>query len=374
MNMIKISNRLSLRENESGFASIVIALVLIVVLGLLTVGFAQLARNEQQQSLNKQLANQAYDAAESGINDARDAIMNGSLNSTNLPTNPNDCVNNTVLHPSINKGNGVSYPCILVNLDPPHIILNKFPALTNRYLLFSTVDPSSNDPDPAGTFTVQWSCDSSDADCASYTTPANKTAPAAAGDLLESGTWAMDHYPPLIQVSITPVPAAGFTRDQLIQNTYTAFLYPSAPGSGGTYTFSGAANLGYINTNDAAEDDGGNTPIVGGDCSAASQQSTGYLCKVSLKGIPTTSTQYLIVVSDYYETSDDIAGGQAIIDSTGQAQDVLKRIQEVVPIGSNAEAVNVPSDALTGQNICKLFTTAPSPLITNYVVPPCTTP
>ena len=56
--------------NEEGFASIVIALILIIVLSLLTIGFAQLARREQQTALSKQLANQAQYAAESGINDA----------------------------------------------------------------------------------------------------------------------------------------------------------------------------------------------------------------------------------------------------------------------------------------------------------------
>src|SRR4051794_35527663 len=56
------------RVDQKGFASIVVALVMIVVFGLLTIGFTQLARHEQQNSLSKQLANQAYYAAESGIN------------------------------------------------------------------------------------------------------------------------------------------------------------------------------------------------------------------------------------------------------------------------------------------------------------------
>src|SRR5665213_2637815 len=75
----------NLHRNQQGFASIVIALILIIVLALLTVGFAQLARREQQTALDKQKAVQANYAAESGINAAYQDIVNNLITANGGP-------------------------------------------------------------------------------------------------------------------------------------------------------------------------------------------------------------------------------------------------------------------------------------------------
>src|ERR1700722_1988557 len=99
-------NRSKFQENEQGFASLVIALVIIVVIALITVGFAQLSRREQQTALDKQLANQAYYAAESGVNDTYYLIQNALVNPaatpslTTLGTYKNVCLPPSILpHP-----------------------------------------------------------------------------------------------------------------------------------------------------------------------------------------------------------------------------------------------------------------------------------
>src|SRR5580658_8830161 len=82
MKMMHKRNKIA--TDEKGFASIVIALILIIVLALLTVAFAQLARREQADALDKQLAVQANYAAETGINDAYTYIEdNGTLPANN---------------------------------------------------------------------------------------------------------------------------------------------------------------------------------------------------------------------------------------------------------------------------------------------------
>src|SRR4051794_12557602 len=92
------------RFGEDGFASIVIALVMITVLALITVSFAQLARREQQSALSKQLASQANYAVESGINDLKNKIpqmltLENSTLSAGLPSkiNTNTCLSDEVL-------------------------------------------------------------------------------------------------------------------------------------------------------------------------------------------------------------------------------------------------------------------------------------
>ena len=122
--------------NEKGFASIVIALVLIIVLSLLTVGFAQLARREQQNALNKQLAVQANYAAETGINDAYKDILSGKINTVNTGgSNANKCLTKAgsgsgtqslptdaqTANQSIDSNTDVSYSCLLVDLTPKNL-------------------------------------------------------------------------------------------------------------------------------------------------------------------------------------------------------------------------------------------------------------
>ena len=55
-------------KNQSGMASIMFAIFMAIVLCLLAVGFATLVRNDQRQTLDKTLSNQATYAAESAIN------------------------------------------------------------------------------------------------------------------------------------------------------------------------------------------------------------------------------------------------------------------------------------------------------------------
>jgi Tfp pilus assembly protein PilX len=376
MIMYMLKNRLKSKSNtevnESGFASIVIALILIIVLGLLTVGFAQLARNEQQQSLASQLANQAYDAAESGIHDAEAEVNNGSIDLTNS-NDGKTCVDTNLLNEqyptqtfksTLNNGNGVSYPCVLVNLEPGGVREDLAP-LTDQYLVFSTVQ--NNGTVSASSFTVYWGCDTtvSSASCSSddgTTFPADTS-----GGLLKGNEWTAHKYQPLIQLSLTPLPAGGFNRSDLINNNYTAFLYPTTTLDTGGYSFTS----GTGNTNTTNDIDGGNNPIVASSCSTSYIAQYGYPCQTRLSGF-TPESQFLVHVTDYYQASKvyivpnnsdnqaiDTAGGQAIIDSTGQAHNVLKRIQVVTPIGLNSTNISRPADALDGQNICKRLQTQP---------------
>ncbi|MGH7234477.1 MAG: PilX N-terminal domain-containing pilus assembly protein, partial [Candidatus Saccharimonadales bacterium] len=64
---------------EEGFAPIIVSIIIVIVLSLLTVGFVTLANNSAQNALNRQLSNNAYYAADSGVNDAIAAITHGYL-------------------------------------------------------------------------------------------------------------------------------------------------------------------------------------------------------------------------------------------------------------------------------------------------------
>src|SRR5262249_49690291 len=151
-------------------------------------------------------------------------------------------------------------------------------------------------------------------------------------------------YPPLIQFSITPL--ASVTRNAMVNGTFTTYGYPTNTSSGKIpYT----TNL----TGQAA--------LVAGHCDPA---VVPYSCHVTINGLGAISRPYMIHFLDLYDASQvDItgqtatgaaifSGGQAEVDVTGKAQNVLKRLQVRVPLSA---AANFANYAIQAQNICKLM-------------------
>jgi Tfp pilus assembly protein PilX len=315
--------------NEQGFASIAIALILIVVLSLLTIGFAQLARREQQSALNKQLANQAYYAAESGVNDAYKAIKSGTLTQTIIDNNggTNSCLDLSSLpgtgQADISNKNGVSYSCVLVNLTPTALVKD-IAADGDWSTYFSTVGG------PPDSVTLNWNSNS------------GKSRRATNDGFTPSDTW---NATAVMQFSVTPL--NNYTRSGLVGNTFTVYAYPS--GSSGSVTYSTSPDA--------------QGKVIDGNCASGSSGP----CHVQIDGLP-SAPLYAIHVHDYYDASHVLVSAhagptllalgdsQATIDVTGKAREVLKRILVHVPIHPSPD---LPNQALQAQNICKRFTTDP---------------
>jgi len=327
--MHMVGGRKNLAENESGFASIVIALVLILVLSLLTVSFAKLARREQQNALNKSLSLQAYYAAESGVNDIYNKIKGNLITDTTSNVNTNTCLDPSLLENGgvVNGNTDVSYSCALVHLELPALVFGSVGADTDHSITFTP------DTDLGQGLTVSWG-----------STNGKSPAPASAGFLPATGGGSNWSYPAVLQVSIVPLSAVD--RASLTSKMYTAYLYPS---SGGTNSTVYAVPEGQ-------------PPVVSGNCSASGD----YPCSVTFMGL--TQQPYLIHIHTFYDESNISIGGkssigdtvnfidgQALIDVTGKAKNVLKRIQVHVPYHQTA---TVPP-AIEGQNICKQFSTYP---------------
>lgn len=339
----------SLRNNEQGFASMVIALILIIILGLLTVGFAQLARREQQNALQKQLSTQAFYAAESGINDMVKVIQQAFNNpSTAIPSlatlqsvRPNQCLEKqgVVGLPSnnIDPSTATSYSCVLLNLQPPVLTWSGVSPGADESATFSTTGALNR-------LTVYWATDNH------QTTP---RVVCASGCFPPAARWGS---PAVLQVSITPL--NSITRASMIAETFTVYLYPS---KGGGLVAYDPNNQGQI--------------INASNCNGVGT----YPCSVTIAGIPgAANEQYLVHILDYYDVSNiaignalggptgtqplNFVGGQAQIDVTGKARYVLKRIQVASPL-TPPEKYPGPPYVVQGQNICKRLQTEPT--ITN---------
>lgn len=341
---------------EDGFASIVIAMVLIVVLALMTVGFAMLARREQQSALNKQLANQAYNAAESGINDAYADILNQKITTS---SNGN-CIDPSTLPDGsqvkasggdIDNSHGVSYTCLMVNLTPPTLThaLSPGDAWTT---VFSTTGSNA-----LSSFDVTW-----DSNGSQYDTPPGSTTfpPIGLGNTPATAGQQWGSAPAVLQFSITPLNAVD--RTSLINNTQTFYFRPTASGAGSVTLGSDASGSVISAACSGVANKISQTTGVEGTCGQV---------KVSIKGLSGSANEnYLVHIVNYYDKSQvyltnakdssgntiDFSNSQVVIDVTGKARQVLKRLQVYKSLYQYDSASSYGVEA---QDICKRFSTDP---------------
>ena len=378
-----------LEDDQSGFASIVIAIVIILVLSLITVGFAQLMQREQRSALDRQLSSQAYYAAESGINDAVSAINSGFNIAKSTCPEYNDTTNQVpstdpvvvgasdkyLTDNSVGADTAANYPCLLINPTPPSLNYENISTTSPKIIEMTGVNPANGDPANIDTINVSWQATSYSA------TPSFLNTIASCGD---SSTNPI--FPPanalggigdtgILQVDLVPISLTNFTRAGLIGNAYTAFLCPSTPSSSPT-------SAGYkadINGNNEGSGD-----VISGGCKVPTppvSPTTPLYCNAQITGLAGIgqSTYFLTLQSIYSPTQViitaydndatgipvaigssnqlNISGAQILIDSTGKAQDVLRRIQVRV---STHNSYDIPSGtAAAGGNICKQISVAP---------------
>jgi Tfp pilus assembly protein PilX len=355
------------KMNENGFAAIVIAIVLVIVLSLITVGFAALMRSEQRSALDRQLSNAAYYAAESGVNDAAAAVEAGFSAVKNkcspftvtdinaLPASSQNAATQYLTNANVDSGSNTSYTCLLINPNP------------------STLEYSSVAVGKATTAVM------TGADSTGATATINKLVFSwqdSSGKTFAPGGWSTNYYPPLggwtngdaitgiLRVALTPMGAMD--RNSLTMNTYTAFLYPQ-PGSYRPIDSAPSSDYG----SSIGPQNAGVT--VGGSCNTSNQPR---YCEVAVTGL--NQTTYLLHLSSIYRptqvtvtpfncsggtcTQIYIKGAQTLIDSTGKAQDVLKRIQVRMPLSNSFDYPEF--DISTVGNVCKQLSTYPPNLAT----------
>lgn len=349
MTTITGNNNRGISPDEAGFASIVVGLILVVVMALITVGFAQLSLHEQKQALSDQLSTQAYYAAETGVDDAIRDLTTIDKTDTNNPqrtylnagnvsgTGPTaQCMPESAALPggytanhTIDNTNDVSYTCLLVSLTSPSLVYDNVGPGNSRTVVVGAPNLKK--------LTIGWS---------SHSGGTNFGMPLP--NLTTTSAW-NTNAPGVIEFSVTPL-QNGISRNSLASGVFTVYAYPKS-GGGGTANYT------------VANDDG---KIFSGGCKTSSTPN----CSVTINQIPNGPTYkaYLIHFLDYYTASDvtitgfdnganpvNFTGGQAVIDVTGKAQYVLRRIQVRIPLNSPV----TPDFALQAQDICDRMETRP---------------
>ncbi len=302
-------SRASLRQDQKGIVSFFVVMIIMIVLTLIVLAFAQLVRREQRQTLDQQLKTQAQYAAESGVNDALD-WLGDPANQTKLFTWNKECTGAgsfaavAGLNQDLDPAGVISYSCLLVDPAPAQL---KKTAATDSSVSFK-LQPQSG---TIGQLRVSWQDHAGGADVTctngvgSY--PGNGNQNCAIGDL---------------RLEIVPFDSPT-SRDQLTDNRYIAYAQP-----GGLGLADWGAGTGR-----------GQGQSVGATCAAG-------ICRLTIGNVPNIGLGYMHV-SAIYASSDvtveafagggsplPMVGDQVEIDSTGKANDVLHRIKVDAPINT----------------------------------------
>ncbi len=305
-------------KDQNGFVSIVVSIIIMTILSLITVGFAQLMIREQRQALDRQLSSQAFYAAESGINDA-----------FNQPASFNDSSCGAA---DINSNLGVKYSCVTYTETVEDLQYSPVPLDQHASTVF---------PLPAGTarMIVRFTPNSTVTGYANSRTN---------NDLPQQTAW--NTNPGAIKVRIMPYSGGGRQAAMNAMDSFTIIPRNSAP-SNHAYN---PAGLGRI---------------VGAGCNAAG------LCSLTIDSIPPAAASVTVAIASLYRannvtiiaqssTGTDLPfeGVQAQIDSTGKTTDVLRRIQVRKPLLDNyiraAGGLEATGDE-TSDGICKLIDASP---------------
>ena len=338
----------TLKNDQRGLAALTITLFILIVLTLVMLAFSQIARREQRQSLDRQLSDSARNVAESGINDTIRYVRDPAnqipletmdykrddcsepLPSTISSTLDDDTGGNAVLRLS----------CILFDRAPSTLEYSAIDTYRGELISLRT----SEGPSP-NSVTFEWH----DTDGGSIFTGCAQAGDAAALITYPTKeTYSANCDAGMLKLLFMPVNNDGsITREELVDDSFSVYLRPvnGSPGSGNTVSYQRHAN-------------GPNTQgfVVPADCGSGK-------CKVTINNIPTFSGLYLRISSIYNNSATTITGAtaanpaarfseaQIMIDSTGRANDVLKRLQARVPLYERYDTPRYVLESMNG--ICK---------------------
>lgn len=310
-------------KNQSGMASIMFAIFMAIILTLLAIGFAVLSRNDQRQTLDRTLSNQANYAAESAIN----RIQNEYQTNINFVEN-NDCDG---------RNNGMEG--IINNLNKNLHVNDNMEALDITCLTWASklkmlwksnlnstpwVVPIIPETGTVDTLRLTWS----PAESPSNSSPTT--------DEITALTLANGNLPTLRL-------AAASTGD--ISNISVIFINPGLSEGGGALAYgTGSGSIANSKCDDPSSSGDWQCTI---DLSIGANWNNGRLSITSLNGSSNVSIQALSASSVATLTK-----AQAKVDATAKSQDVIRRLVAYVSLTRTTWR---PSFVVSADGLCKNY-------------------
>ena len=334
----------NLRKNQKGMISITTTVVLMIVITITVLSFAQIVRREQRQALDNQLSDQAFYAAESGINQARKYIFDTWVTNGLIPPDKTDCKSNTdypaTALPTDISADGTSFSCLLVNGSPQSLKYDLSPTAASKVFQLNANGTSIK------TIDVAWTPSTNSAPrtgCPATTTAVTQL-PSATG-------WTCNGYG-ILRLDLVPVDT--MSRNGFMRDMFTAFISPA--------NITGTRTVSYLGTGTNIN---GGLANQGARPVASCDDST---CKITINNL--SATRYYARISTMYRQSSvtfapkdalgnpvGLIGAQLMLDATGRAQDVLRRVQVRVPL--EYDGFHPDYGIESTDSMCKLFTTFP---------------
>lgn len=324
---------------ESGMVAIMVTLILMIVISLIVLGFAQISRRNQRQALDRQLSTQAFYAAETGVNDVAE-ILKGVAPGQVIPEKdicgPDGSPFYVTLDPVIDEDNEVEYTCLLVDPTPDELSYGDVgdPA---------TIIPVVAESGTIGSIRLTWSPLPTSEPTAP---PPTQFCPITTTNVFNpTDDWDCGYG--VFRFDLVPT-SGNLTIDGLRNATMTTFVVPLRAGAG-------VASVNYST--------GGANSRLGVVCSNTQ-------CRLTINFLA-PGAQYHMRVNSIYKhvslvvqaytginaTGDVVSlrDAQTLVDATGKAQDVLRRIQVRIPVAGSSTNPATDYALQSHEAICKRF-------------------
>lgn len=349
-----------LNDHQGGAASIYISGVVMVILTLIVVVFAQIVGNNYLEITESQYHLQAYYAAESSINDVRAEIhreikdiqsntsasnqdIDAALSSLNKDKCDDMSVTSSVLEDK-DLSNNIESLCVLVDVSPKALIYDSVD--TNRSLILNLepVDKMGS-PTNLNKLIFEWDHHND-----------NSSSRGGESGFTNASTWEANTIP-VLRVQIIPVAdPISFTRDDLKDNSRVFFLYPND----GSNNNSMWPPLG---------DDG---KIIDGNCKDTPPNPRKLKCETSIdvSSFTNPNTRYVVRVQSIYNKAKLVLRGeylgntqepakfkniQAEITATGRSNNIAERLRERIPLRPIYDLPEYGIDS--AGDLCKILVT-----------------
>ena len=327
-------------QDQHGLVSFMVTLIMMLVISLIVIGFTQVTNRNRREQLDRQLSMQAFYAAESGVNAAATVAKADLLTPHGVSAQTN-CGGSTYPATSLSTNPSVGYTCVLVNPNVPSIVTNANPQTSSIFPLVP-VDSGGN-PTTLTQLTFTWSAgqgmSASNSGCQVYGQfPKNDSSYTCPFGLLR------------VDLMMGVGGSGGGGAAAFAANTVTLYMQPLTSGSSVQTISSFGSPKGII---------------VGAQYDSAAKT---YTATVSLAPAARTSQYYMRITTLYRDaptiTIDgtngaaavNFADAQAIIDVTGKAQDVLRRVQVTVPL-NQYDSITPEGAVQSVADVCKQFAT-----------------
>lgn len=343
-------------RNQRGMVSITVTIVFIMVISLVVLGFSQVSRRNSREALDRHLSSQAFYAAETGVNDVMNEIAK-RVEAGKKITSQTECTGEyTRAEGKVDEKNGVSYTCLLVNA----VLDNQKYSNVAEGAIIIPLDSVSGDLDN-NTYTWQ-----------PVVSPASGATLSKCPDIGNNpklSTWSNNCPYAMLRIEIMPIlPEVLNSTDVARQKSMTLFVYPRSgdPNNPSTKTYSEV-----IGTNDRRAYASCNETQCSFKIDGMQFEKAYAKVRTIYQGTP--QLQVLakgVTISEIDNTSlrdeeeTGFENGQVLIDVTGKAQDVLRRIQVRMSVKGGSARTNYAgfSDYAiqSADSVCKLYEVSPT--------------